>query len=80
MYFKPGMQVILNDVRYHKYHHHHQTWQISCQNVAVATRRRKPVLSSAFLKSEWRKIIHGSRYFFILQVQVVQWSPFDLFH
>ena len=41
MYFKPGLQVILNDVRYHKYHHRNHHWQIPCQNVAVDTRRRQ---------------------------------------
>ena len=71
------------DVRYHKYHHHHHHhhhWQMPCPNVVVATRRRQPVLPSAFLKSEWRQIIHGARSFSTLQVQVVQLSPFGLFH
>ena len=70
MCFKPGLQVILNDVRYHKYHHRHHHWQIPYQNVAVATRRRQSVLSNAILKCEWRQIIHGTRSFFTLQVQV----------
>ena len=79
MYFKPWLQVILNDVRYHKYnHHHHHHWQIPCENVALATGRCQPVLSRAFLKPEWRQIIRDARSFSTLQVLVVKSSPFDL--
>ena len=58
--FKPGLQVLLNDIRYHKYLHRHYHWQIPCQNVVVATRRRQPALSCAFLQSEWWQIIRGA--------------------
>ena len=61
-------QVILSDVRYHKYHHH-LYWQISCKSVTVATRQHH--LSFACLKSEWRLIFSCTRSFSTLRVQVV---------
>ena len=70
-------QVILNNVHYHKFHHH---WQIPCQSVAVATRRRQHVLSCAFLKSELRPIFIGARSFSTLRVQAVLGHHFGIFH
>ena len=72
-----SIQVILNDVHYHKYHHHHH-WQISRNSVTLATRRHD--LNCASLKSEWRPIFSGERSFFTLRVQVVLESPIGLFH
>ena len=61
-------QVILSDVRYHKYHHHHH-WQISCKSETVAPRQHD--LSFAGLKSEWKPIFSCARLFSTLRVQVV---------
>ena len=70
-------QVILSDVRYHKYHHH-LYWQISCKSVTVATRQHD--LSFACLTSECRPIFSCVRSFSTLRVQVVLRRSFCYFH
>ena len=70
--------IILNYVHYHKCHHHHHL-QIPSQIVAVAIRRRRPVLSSACLKSVQWPIFIGARSFSTLRVRVVLVRPFWCF-
>ena len=70
-------QVILSNVRYHKYHHHLH-WQISCKSVTVAPRQHD--LSFACLISEWRPIFSCARSFSMLRVQVVIRQSFCYFH
>ena len=68
-------QVILNDVYYHKYHHH--DWQTPCLNVAE-TRRRKP--SSILDLFQGR--VEACKYawsFSALQIHFVQGHPFSPF-
>ena len=64
MYFKPCLQVILNDVFNHKCHYRSH-WHIPGQNVVIATRWCQLVQTSAFLKSAnipWCKaFLHASR-------------------
>ena len=60
-------EIIVNDVHYHKYFRRHYL-QISCQSVSVPARWHQTVLSCAFLNSEWRPILSGTRLFSILRV------------
>ena len=69
-------RAILHDIHYHIYHQNHHS-QIPSHSVAVATRRRQPVLSYAFLKSQLRPI--GARSFSTLRVNVLG-RPFGIFH
>ena len=55
-----------NYVCYRKYRHPHPHWQIQCQNMVVTTRWYQPVISCAFLKSEWRQLFDGARPFVTL--------------
>ena len=53
-----SIQVILNNVHYHKYHHH--VVALTC------LQDKSPVLSWAYLHAEWWPIINGARSFSML--------------